>query len=105
SLQCSRWPPPVMTSPCRPIYIGSIDSTRFTWEALDQDKRSIVKHTTTTSAYMFKYDILREQIDIDFERRVSDPEEPAKTAAPAAAPTKSKEPEIEGIDPNDDPFK
>lgn len=80
-------------------YIGSIDSTRFTWEALDQDKRSIVKHTTTTSAYMFKYDILREQIDIDFERRVSDPEEPAKTAAPAAVPAKSNEPEIEGIDP------
>ena len=89
-------------------YIGSIDGTRFTWEALDQDKRTMVKHTTTTSAYMFKYDILCEQLNgIDFERTVNAAEEktePAASAAPAE-PTKSKEPEIEGIDPNDDPFK
>jgi ribosomal protein L12E/L44/L45/RPP1/RPP2 len=68
----------------------------------------MVKHTTTTSAYMFKYDILCEQLNgIDFERTVNATEEktePAASAAPAEQ-TKSKEPEIEGIDPNDDPFK
>lgn len=88
-------------------YIGSIDGTRFTWEALDQDKRTMVKHTTTTSAYMFKYDILCEQLNgIDFERVVSAAEDNTETAAPTtpAEPVKNNEPEIAGIDPNKDPF-
>lgn len=88
-------------------YIGSIDSTRFTWEALDADKRTMVKHGTNTSAYMFKYDILCEQLNgIDFERAVNASEEKsAETAAAAPAqPDKVVEPEIDGIDPNKDPF-
>ena len=36
--------------------------------------RQMVKHSTVSSAYMFKYDILREQIDVDFERMVNIPE-------------------------------
>ena len=88
-------------------YIGSIDNTRFSWEALDADKRTMVKHSTSTSAYMFKYDILCEQLNgIDFERVVNASEEkPAETAAAAPAqPDKTREPEIDGIDPQADPF-
>ena len=87
-------------------YIGSIDTTRFSWDALDADKRTMVRHKTSTSAYMFKYDILCEQLNgIDFERIVSAVDD-NETAAPTtpAEPAKSKEPEIEGIDPNKDPF-
>jgi hypothetical protein len=89
-------------------YIGSIDSTRFKWEALDADKRTMVEHRTTTSAYMFKYDILCEQLNgIDFERSVSAEDKPADTAAPAAAPAEpiAKNNELDfDDDPEKDPF-
>lgn len=88
-------------------YIGSIDTTRFSWDALDADKRTMVKHKTSTSAYMFKYDILCEQLNgIDFERIVSAVDDNTETSAPTtpAEPVKNNEPEIDGIDPNKDPF-
>ena len=88
-------------------YIGSIDTTRFSWDALDADKRTMVKHKTSTSAYMFKYDILCEQLNgIDFERVVSAVDDNTESAAPTtpAEPAKNNEPEIDGIDPNKDPF-
>ena len=66
-------------------YIGPCKNTRFTWEIPEYESvdnaegksvvlRQMVKHSTVSSAYMFKYDILREQIDIDFERMVNVPE-------------------------------
>lgn len=60
-------------------YIGPCTNTRFTWEVADFENvdsgdgkqvtvRQMVKHSTVTSAYMFNYDILKTQIDIDYER-------------------------------------
>ena len=34
--------------------------------------RQMVKHSTVSSAYAFKYEVLAKLLDIDFERRIDD---------------------------------
>ena len=64
-------------------YIGLVKSTRFTWETADFETtesssgaqiatRQMVKHSTVSSAYAFKYEVLAKLLDIDFERRIDD---------------------------------
>ena len=82
-------------------YIGLCKSTRFTWETAEYETtetssgnqvatRQMVKHSTISSAYMFKYDILRNLVDIDYERNIN---------------AQESEHTIETPEVKDDPFK